>query len=262
MSAGSDLRRRSPSSVPRQMSASAGRGEAPERGVTLPPDFLQRLAHDLRSPLNVVSGTLQEIQTDFAAQFSDQHRTMVGLAERGIRRLTRLAERLRMVANFTEPNAGLTANDEFDLVDAVRKAVDAVAMIEPRQAVSAHVLPAVDKCIIQGDSAAIGFALMEVILNAVVHARSRVEIRVNRTATDATVSVEDDGNGSDFILSDCTPMTVRSRSGLGIGLLLVRSIVASHHGRVSYESSTLPPGRPSTIGARVVLTLPLEAASS
>lgn len=255
MSAGGEIRRRSSSHSARM---SAGRGDAPERGMHLPPDFLQRLAHDLRSPLNVVSGTLQEIQSDFTNQFSEQHRTMVGLAERGIRRLTRLAERLRMVASFTEPNAGTAAHEQFDLVEVVRKAVEAVARIETRQAVTVHFVPAEDKCLVHGDSASIGFALMEVILNAIVHARSRVEIRVNCTATEAAVSVEDDGNGNDFILSDCSPMAMRSRSGLGIGLLLVRSILAGHQGRVSYESSTLPPGRPGTIGARVVLSIPLQ----
>ena len=73
--------------------------------VPLAPDFLVRLAHEIRAPLNVVSGVLAELHADRTGD----RRGLLDLASRSARRLGRLAERIDMVRSLQEGEANADA---------------------------------------------------------------------------------------------------------------------------------------------------------
>jgi signal transduction histidine kinase len=107
-----------------------------------------------------------------------------------------------------------------------------------------HVRTPDEAVIVQGDQAAIERAVRNLVDNARRHARSTVEIALERTGADAEVVVEDDGPG---IPADQLERVFdrfhrldagRSRDdgGAGLGLAIVRGIARSHGGEVTLES--------------------------
>lgn len=240
--------------------------------VRLPADFLTRLAHELRSPLNVISGALEELRA--ASSLTETQARMGELAMRGIRRIVRLADRLRMIASSERSND--PAYGRIDVGDTVRLAVQASEAVEKRAGVelSLEIDPSVRMALVSGDREEVCMALCEVLCNGFVHARSRVAVTVvpysgdipgpgtGSAATEVRISIDDDGAGFERVEKG-TPLdqvlSPRGSAGLGIGLSLAHALLARHGGGLFAEESRLPPGRPGTVGARVVVHLPIAS---
>ena len=103
-----------------------------ERRVGLPPHFLSRLAHDIRSPLGLLSGALEEIRADLAGQLDEGHERMLSLADRGLARLDRMARMLSTVAQLEGGTLRLQPVST-DLARLVREVVETVEREDPRR---------------------------------------------------------------------------------------------------------------------------------
>ena len=246
------------------MSAPEPEGEVTDPALVARTEFLGSLAHDMRSPLGVVSQALAELRSDFAGQLTDEHRLLISLADRGLGRLGRIAEMITLAASLDAGTLELR-RQPIDLGGLVRAAADAASSIETRRGVElACELPA-EPCPMHADVNRLTRAVAEVVINALRHARSRTRVHLERLGENqARIVIEDDGHGvpADRRASLFQRFVPRpSRSGLGLGLSLAHDVVAAHGGGIVLEGSTLPPGRPGTQGARFVLSLPLHAAS-
>jgi two-component system OmpR family sensor kinase len=231
-----------------------------------PPDhvelaaFLSSLAHDLRSPLGVVSEVIGELGTDFASQLSDEHRLLVKLASRGVVRLGRIADALSLLAALEGDQLDLR-RQSVDLTRLVRGAADRALAVETRRDVDLVCeLPEGDHRV-SADEARLRHCLAEIMINALVHARRHVRVRLDVTAAEARVVVEDDGPGiadlDEGALFDRFDRR-RASKGLGMGLSTAREVVAAHGGTITVEASTLPPSAPGAAGARFVVSLPFS----
>lgn len=222
-------------------------------------EFLASLAHDLRSPLGVVSGALTELRTDFADQLSDDHRTLIALADRGLARLGRLADMMSLAASLEAGTLELKLQP-IDLGGLIQGAIAAASTIEARRGVElACELPA-EPCSAHVDVNRLTRAVAEVVINALRHARRRALVRLQRGDGDVRIAIEDDGSG---VAVDRRASLFRrfvprpTRAGLGLGLSIAHDVVMAHGGTISLAESTLPPVRAGTIGARFVLSLPM-----
>lgn len=229
-----------------------------EQKSGLPIDFLSRVSHDMRSPLSVVAGAFSEIRSDFGGQLKDEHQRLLSLAERGVARLLRLAEKLSLAARHDQGQIELVKS-RTELGPAVRTAVANQLAVESRRAVEVLVEAQDTGGETPIDVQKLGYALGEIVGNAVRHARSRVKVTCTVSASQAEIAVEDDGEGVPEelrakIFQRFAP--TQSRSGLGLGLALSNDIVEAHGGKLAVGASTLPAGRPGTVGARFVITLP------
>jgi two-component system sensor histidine kinase BaeS len=224
-------------------------------------DLLSRLAHDLRSPLGVVIQALAELRSDFDAQLTADHRLLLALADRGLGRLARIADTITLAAAFESGSMELRRRP-IDLVSVVRQAVAATTALEPRREVELSCELPEEPAPCEVDVERVTRAVSEVVHNAVRHARGRVRVRLELLSGEARVVIEDDGGG----IRDDQRATLfqryarrETRSGLGMGLSIAAEVIAGHDGTITLEASTLPPGRPGTVGARFVLSLPLRA---
>jgi signal transduction histidine kinase len=222
-------------------------------------EFLSGLSHDMRSPLGVVSEALAALRSDFEGDLTDEHRVLVGLADRGLLRLGRLADLISVAAALDAGAIELTRHP-VDLGQLVLGAVDAAAALEPRRGVElACELPA-GPIPARVDVGRLTRAVAEVVINALRHARSRALVRLERAGGEARIAIEDDGQGVPLerrasLFRRFVPRP--ARSGLGLGLSIAHDLCAAHGGAISLEASTLPPGRPGTTGARFTLSIPL-----
>ena len=227
-------------------------------------DLLASLAHDLRSPLGVVAETLGELRTDFDSQLTDEHRLLLSLAERSLRRLNRIADAMSLMVALDSGSLELSRMPVF-LADVLRAAVDSAVAIEPRREVELVRELADAPFPLAADADRLARALSEVVINALRYARRSVRQRLEQAGDGAArIVIEDDGEGvpaarQATLFQRLMPRT--SRAGLGIGLSLAHDVIVAHGGGITLEPSTLPPGRPGTVGARFVISLPCDTSS-
>jgi two-component system OmpR family sensor kinase len=119
---------------------------------------------------------------------------------------------------------------------------------------------------VQGDEGRLRQVVANLVGNALVHtpAGTPIEVRVGRDGADAVLEVRDYGPGMPepvaaraferFFRAD--PARSRHAGGSGLGLSIVKAIVAAHHGTVGIASTNGTDGATGS-GTTVKVTLPL-----
>lgn len=217
--------------------------------------FLAAATHELKTPLATISLLLESLHGDRVPEEKRQRYLTNGLLE--AERLERGLHNVLKAAGLRSAGAA-TVKTKGDLAADVRAAVDAMQA----RALAAEIrleadtpasLPA------PRDAAAIQLVLRNLIDNAIKFspARSAVRVQLERSEAGARLRVEDAGRGLDeeerrrafepFWRGDD-----RSSGGTGLGLHLVREMVAAHGGEVRASSA----GRDQ--GSEFVVDIPLE----
>ena len=218
--------------------------------------FLERLAHELRGPVGVTSGALDEIELAVDAD-AEQVQTYFLMARRGMRRVLRLAERLQRTAQL-EGGMVEWAMTPIDLRALAEQAAKESELLEARRSVRVNVSCSEEACPVAVDAPWMQFAIADLVGNAIRFARSSVSVRCAAAAEVVTVTITDDGPGF------TGPPGPRfeppaERRGVGLTLPLVRDVVAAHGGRLDLDGPRDPGA--SASGAIVVVTLPRSATS-
>ncbi|HJL18546.1 MAG TPA: HAMP domain-containing sensor histidine kinase [Sandaracinaceae bacterium LLY-WYZ-13_1] len=234
-----------------------GSGERHGAAPPMPPRMLSRLAHDIRSPLGLVSGALEELEADLASSLDPGHRRMFELAGRGLRRLERMASVLQTASELDGDGVELDRG-EIDVGGAVRGTVERLERADPRRNVEVDV-DARDGVTLSLDGPRFEEALRELVAQARRNARKRVRVAVEDDDEQLTIRVEDDGAGWSAERREHAFDRLyepEDRGGTGLGLSVARDLIRLHDGEVVLEDSTLPPGRPGTVGGAFVITIP------
>jgi two-component system, OmpR family, sensor kinase len=212
--------------------------------------FVDDASHELRTPLAVLRG---EIELALAAL---DHRAEVEqslLAARGqVDRLTRLAEDLLLLAR--ERAGTLVVHREP--VDLSELAVAEVAELAP--IVGLRVDAAGRPLVVDADAGKLRQVLANLAANSAAAGAAAARIRVDVDRGAARIEWADDGPGfapellesafERFVSGD----RARTSGGAGLGLPIVRAVVAAHGGTVQIRN-----GRPLG-GAVVTVRLPLD----
>jgi signal transduction histidine kinase len=216
--------------------------------------FLRRVAHDIASPTGVTLTVLEEIAT------SEKPRPeLVAMARRSLKRLMRLSEHLALVSEL-ESESLQPEISAADLRALTKQGLDDALGIDGRKdVVAACDLPA-SALLIAGDPRLLLVVVREIIGNALRLASSRVEVSVKAVEGVVTLRVDDDGPGfaEDAVTTLGQRFVRRSTRGLGISLSMAMEIVHAHGGTIALEPSSLPPGRKGTVGAAVIVKLPMQ----
>lgn len=205
------------------------------------------VAHDLKSPVTSVRGSLEVALSD-----GHEGRWQECVAE-AIDGLDRLSQLLNTTLDLAEADAGAlqTRKEPVELSELVRQLVDLYqpAMAEHGHEVVTHLQPV----LIEADSSLLNRTIANLLDNEIAHlpAGCRIKISVSAKEGEAELTVEDNGHGF--------PPGLRSRAferfvkgqhstGHGLGLAFVDAVARAHGGRV--EIADRAEG-----GAAIVLTL-------
>jgi signal transduction histidine kinase len=211
---------------------------------TLMAELMSRLAHDLRSPLGLVSGALSELGG--AGPANPKQGTLVNLAGKGLRRIERLAERMAIISSLEAHRLELEVV-ACDLADVVRGACERAAALEARKGIDFAIDVAPTP--VRGDCDRLTMALAELVGNAWRHARKQVRVTV-RGGPQPEVIVEDDGAG---VAPAAKPWlftrfdAASGRAAGNLGLSLARDLARAHGGDVTHDEQAT--------GGRFVLRL-------
>lgn len=210
--------------------------------------FLASLAHDFRTPLTVIAGELEELRHTIPA---------VGNALAATRRLDRTMDDLVGAARL-EDGSLTPATESIDLIDVVGAACEAVTMAGTTPVPLDRHVP-FDLPFVAADPVLLRHVLINLIDNALRHARSRVCVAARTTADGAVeLVVEDDGPGVSppdreriferFVRAEGSDR----QHGSGLGLAIVKGFADAMGMDVSVDRATIG-------GAAFRLTLPIAA---
>ncbi len=223
----------------------------------IPHVLLSRLAHDIRSPLGLLSGALDEIQEDLAAQLDPSQKRMFELAERGLGRLRRMADVLSTAAELDSGGLMLDRG-EIELARVVSDVVQKLDRVDPRRSVEVEV--EIESGVTASlDGVRADEALSELIGQARRGARSKVRISFEDEGESLVLRIEDDGDGWSQQDADNAFNRLyepKDRRGTGLGLSVARDLVRAHGGDVAIERSSLPASRPGRTGGCFVVRFP------
>ena len=221
--------------------------------------FLAMVSHELRTPLSAILAHVELlIDEDLSTEEGDR---FVKVIHRNSLRLDRLVVDLLFVSQLQA--ADLTvAITEVDIVAVAQEAVEAATPQSKQCRIDLRFEPYDGVILLNGDADRLGQVLDNLIANAMKYSVGGgvVCVRVVPTLTECVVEVEDHGMG--ITLDDQKHVFERffrasaavdgRIQGVGLGLMVVKTIVEAHGGRVGIESK---PGS----GSIFRVTLPLRS---
>jgi PAS domain S-box-containing protein len=220
-------------------------------------EFLAMLAHELRNPLAPIGAAadlLQLVKLDEARV--SQTSEIIG---RQVQHMTHLIDDLLDVSRVTRGLIELD-NSPLDIRHIVNDAVEQVTpLIQSRQHhLALHLSP--EKTMVTGDKKRLVQVIANLLNNAAkyTHAHGNIVLKTEVRAAHILLAVSDDGIGIApelasrvfDLFAQAERSSDRSSGGLGLGLALVKSLVALHGGSVTCASEGL--GR----GSRFTVCLP------
>jgi signal transduction histidine kinase/ActR/RegA family two-component response regulator len=233
---------------------------AREREVVARDQFLAMLGHELRNPLGAIVLALDVIDRRGAAE-----PRQLDVVRRQSRQLSRLVDDLLDVSRVTSGKIALHRHP-VELAALVGRAVEAMQPPAASAGVSLRVEVAPGEVPVLGDPVRLEQVIANLVGNAVKYNRpgGQVAVSLETSGGQAVLRVRDDGIGlaeADLERVFDTFVQVdsgldRARGGLGLGLTLVKTLVAMHGGQVRAESGG--PGKGSTFTVRLPLATPAE----
>jgi signal transduction histidine kinase/ActR/RegA family two-component response regulator len=225
-------------------------------------EFLSTLSHELRNPLNAVSGWARMLERGQLSE--EQSRQAVQIILRNTAVQVRLIDDLLDMASVVSGRMRL-AVQAVDLRSVIEEAVDAVRPAADAKDIRLQAVIESPGAPVSGDPGRLQQVMGNLLSNAIKFTpkNGRVQIKLQRVNSHVEIMVSDTGEG---IRADFLPYLFdrlrqgdssspnRSHGGLGIGLALVRHLVELHGGSVFAES----PGEGQ--GATFVVKLPLMIA--
>lgn len=209
-------------------------------------NWIAGISHDIRTPLSMVMGYAGQLEDD--GHLTDDERKKATV-------ILRQSEKMKNLIN----DLNLSSKLEYNMQPINSKKENAVALvrqvvvdclntdIEDKYSIEWETDNELNSCIIQADKDLLKRAVNNLIQNCINHNQNGCRVYVSVSVLDdrCTISVEDNGIGaSDEQIEKlnntphymvCDDNTTEQRHGLG--LLIVRQIVASHNGSTIIEHS-------------------------
>jgi PAS domain S-box-containing protein len=223
-------------------------------------EFLAMLGHELRNPLAPIPNAVQILQ-EFSPADPDLQWAR-DVIERQVQHLTRLVDDLLDVSRISRGKITL----QKERIKLAQVLADAIEIARPHIEGRRHkltVLQPPEPIWLEGDSTRLAQVLSNLLNNAAKYTEKggHIWLTVETDGVEALLRVRDTGIGIApkllphvfdlFTQADCS--LHRSQGGLGIGLTLVRHLVAMHGGEVQAFSHGL--GK----GSEFVIRLPVLA---
>ncbi|MBN2147633.1 MAG: HAMP domain-containing protein [Anaerolineales bacterium] len=220
-----------------------------EKAETMRSNLLNDVAHELRTPITVIQGSLRAILDDVY----DLDKAEIARLYDQTRHLSRLVDDLRELAQ-AEANQLPLNLVPMEVVPWVQETVVDFRPISAEKDIRVEVEILAKNPIIQADQARLTQCLHNLLNNALQHTPPGgiITVLVEQRDNVIFLRVQDNGEGIEtehipsifdrFYRAD--PMRARKTGGAGLGLAITRAIVVAHNGKIDVHSDG--PGKGST----------------
>ena len=203
-------------------------------------NLLRAVSHDLRTPLTSIYGSSSAIMENYDSISKEQQLKLLGEIHEDSQWLIRMVENLLSVTRI-DGDVARVAKDSTVLEELVDIVLVKFHKHYPKQAVDVDIPE--DFISIPMDAMLIEQVLINLLENAIIHAKGMTELKLSVRIEDkkALFTVEDNGCGipeeklgklfSGYLEKDHTP-TDGTRNNMGIGLSVCSTIIKAHDGEL------------------------------
>ena len=219
-------------------------------------EFLATLAHELRNPLAPLANGLHLVR--LAGAENPRLRRTVDIMDRQLGHMVRLVDDLLDVARISMGKIELQ-RERVALSEVIALAIESLQGPLQQRQHRLEVVPSRQELYVEGDRVRLTQVFSNLLSNALKYTQrgGRIQVRMDGHGEEAAVSISDSGIGIPGwalphvfdLFSQVRIHQEQSEGGLGIGLSLVRSLVALHGGTVDVHSDG--PGHGSTFTVRL-----------
>jgi PAS domain S-box-containing protein len=229
-------------------------------------EFLATLAHELRNPLAPIRNAVKLLDESV----SDERQRQWGreVIARQAQRMALLLDDLLDVSRITRGRLDLKKG-QVDLATLIASAVETARPLIETKRQTLDILPLPEGLRLEVDPLRLSQALSNLLTNAAKYtdAEGHITLRVSLQDAELIMTVTDTGIGLDpgaipnlfEMFSQVDSAIDRAEGGLGIGLALVKGLIALHGGTVEVESRGLGFGSEFTIRLPRTVIVPAQA---
>ena len=225
-------------------------------------EFLATLSHELRNPLNSILGYAEVLRRNPETKHLGIIRKAADSIHSNAEAQAQLVRDLLDLSRLQTGKLGVELQPSH-LAPLIGDAVETVREQAGQKGIKLNVDLAAEPLTVNADPVRVQQIVWNLVNNAVKFTPKggRVSVSLNREGDEATLVVEDSGQGidADFLphvfemFRQADSRSTRRHGGLGVGLALVRQLTELHGGKV--EAYSQGPGS----GARFTVRLPLES---
>lgn len=212
-------------------------------------EFLAILAHELRNPLVPIRNALQILRRGDGN--GDKAQPIVEIMERQIAQMVRLVDDLLDVSRISHGTIELR-RERVELAAVVRQAVETVQPLFVNMNQALMITSPAEPIYVTADPARLTQVLGNLLHNACKFTErgGRIRLKIETDGDQAVIRVEDNGVGIAAenlqhvfgMFAQIDKSSERSSGGLGLGLMLVKTLVELHGGSVEARSGGLGHG--------------------
>ncbi|HCU57079.1 MAG TPA: hypothetical protein DF984_02440 [Anaerolineaceae bacterium] len=223
-------------------------------------EFVTMVSHELRSPLTLVQGYAKIIR--LAGNLNDQQDTYLANIINSVEEMKVLVQDLLELGRLDSGEALML--EEVSVEEVINKVRDSMEPLARQKHIDVRLDLPEEPVFIEADPMLLVQAINNLVDNAIQFTRNGRSILISARKQDESVlfAVQDDGPGiapldqrkifKPFFHPE-GQATVESRSGSGLGLSIVKSIVERHGGKVWFDSKL---GQGSTFYLQIPLVQP------
>ncbi|MFU8947103.1 ATP-binding protein [Mycetocola zhadangensis] len=210
-------------------------------------EFIGLVSHELRTPLSSILGYLELMRDDSDSPLADEQKLYLGVAERNAQRLLGLVGDLLFTAQTSAGGFPLKV-DDISPGDVISAAVDSARPIAETAGVHVEMEGLPSALMIRGDKSRLGQAIDNLVSNAIKFTPRGGSVCVGLAERDddgrVEITVRDTGLGIPAAELDqlftrffrATTATANAVPGVGLGLVITKSIVQAHGGELDVSS--------------------------
>ncbi|MEG0830760.1 MAG: ATP-binding protein [Acidaminococcaceae bacterium] len=224
--------------------------------------FMANISHELRTPLNAIIGSAEILSDNILGPLNEKQRQYVSNVHSSGSHLLQLINDILDISKIATGKMNLHLS-EFYIADVIKQTVDNVKSYVQEKNLEISVLIAPDDFIVYADAAKLKQIMYNLLSNAVKFTpnQGKVLLTVFKREEMLEVIVKDTGIGIAeenqervFIEFEQVDNSYsREYEGTGLGLPLVKKLVAMHGGQVFLKSRL-------GVGTTVMFTIPLTQA--
>ena len=199
-------------------------------------EMAKQVAHEIKNPLTPMRLTVQSFQKNSGLKGSDQNGKLNDFCETLIEQIDAMSNVATSFSDFaTLPKTQL---EKTDIVDATKKVVEIFEQNNiTLETSSENIFVKLDK----EQWIRVMTNLIKNSIQAIPHDREPlINVKITENSKTVKVMVSDNGLGVSKINRDkiFEPKFTTKSDGMGLGLGIVRNIINSHRGKISYKSKS------------------------